>query len=120
MGNLLESRKQYRRFAVPEKDPATYTVITYAWVMLLSTWGGVVSFIKRVRSGEAKPHNFMEFIGEIVTSGFAGVMTFYLCEAAGISPLLTAVFVGICGHMGTRAVFILEKIVESKLKKVAK
>lgn len=103
---------------MPEKDPSTYTFLTYAWVMILSTWGGVVSFVKKVRTGESKPHNFMEFIGEIVTSGFAGMMTFYLCEAAGISQLLTAVFVGICGHMGTRAVFLLEKIVEPWIKKV--
>ena len=28
---------------MPEKDPTTYPLITYAWVLLLSSWGGVVA-----------------------------------------------------------------------------
>lgn len=100
---------------MPEKDPTTYQLMTYAWVFTLSIWGGVVSFVRRCRSGDANPHNLMEFVGEIVTSAFAGVITFYLCEAAGISQLFTAVAVGICGHMGTRAIYQIEKLVQARL-----
>jgi hypothetical protein len=100
---------------MPEKDPASYELITYAWVMIIACWGGVVSFYKRVRTGETDSYKFMELIGEIVTSGFTGLITFYLCEAAGFDQLLTAVCVGICGHMGTRAIYQIEKMVEMKL-----
>lgn len=101
----------------PDKDPTTFSLFTYLWVVCLSMWGGVVSFYKRVKTGEVAPHNIMEFVGEIVTSAFAGVVTFYLCEAADITPLLTAVFVAVTGHMGTRAIYLIEKVVEKRINK---
>ena len=101
---------------MPEKDPTNFTLITYAWVLFLSTWGGLVSFFRKVKTGETKASNIMELVGELVTSAFAGVITFYLCDAAGIGGLISAVFVGISGHMGTRAIFLLERAVEKRLK----
>lgn len=95
--------------AVPERDPTTYTWITYAWVLFLAAWGGAVSFLKKVRDGDARASNVMEFVGEIVTSAFAGLITFYLCELAGLDKLLTASLVAVSGHMGTRAIFLLER-----------
>lgn len=89
---------------MPEKDPTTYTLITYAWVFALSAWGGFVSFWRKLKAGKARPFNVMELVGELFTSAFAGVLTFWLCEAARIDPLLTAAFVGIAGHMGSRAI----------------
>lgn len=97
---------------MPEKDPTSYTLLTYAWVIALSFVGGMVSFTRKVRDGVARKFNFTEFIGEIVTSGFVGVITFWLCEWSGVHPLLTAALVGISGHMGSRAIFKLEQLVE--------
>lgn len=74
-----------------------------------------MNFIQKVKAGEARPFNIVEFIGEICTSGFAGVITFYLCEAGSFSPLMTAAMVGIAGHMGGRAIFQLERLVSSKI-----
>lgn len=93
---------------MPEKDPATYTLLTYLWVLALAAWGGIVNYIKRVKEGSSQRFNFMELVGEIVTSAFAGIITFWLCEAAGISPLITAALVGISGHMGSRAIYVME------------
>ncbi len=104
---------------MPEKDPSSYSLLTYLWVLALSSWGGLVSFFRKVREGVADRYNFMELIGELVTSGFAGVITFYLCEAGAISQLWTAVFVGISGHMGTRAIFHLESIFKTATNKAA-
>lgn len=61
-----------------------------------------------------------ELIGELVISGFVGVLTFYLCESAGINQLMTAGFVGISGHMGSRAVIMLEEYVMVKIDKLIK
>jgi hypothetical protein len=47
-----------------------------------------------------------------VTSAFAGLITFWLCEWAVVHPLLTAALVGISGHMGSRAIFKLERLAE--------
>jgi hypothetical protein len=98
----------HKEHAMPEKDPTTYSLITYAWVFALSSWGGVVSFWRKLRDGNARPFNIMELIGEIFTSAFAGVLTFWLCEASGMDALLTAAFVGISGHMGSRAIGQME------------
>ena len=30
---------------MPEKDPTTYSLITYAWITALSSWGGIVGWL---------------------------------------------------------------------------
>lgn len=99
---------------MPEKDPTTYSLITYAWISVLSSWGGIVNWIRKRREGSTRPFNFVELVGEIMTSAFAGVLTFWLAEAAEIQPLITAALVGISGHMGSRAIYHLESWAESK------
>lgn len=96
------------------KDPSTYGIITYLWVTALASWGGLVSFLRKRREGQARPWNVMELMGELFTSAFVGIITFWLCEAADIHPLVTPALVGICGHMGSRALFHFEKWAEAR------
>lgn len=70
--------------------------------------------MRKLRRGHVRAFNFAEFIGELSASAFAGVTTFYLCQWSGFSPVLTAALVGISGHMGSRAIFMMEKFFESK------
>lgn len=100
-----------------EKDPLSYSALTYMWVFALAVLGGVVNFMRKLQEGHARAFNIIEFIGEIVTSAFAGVITFWLCENAGFSPLVTAAFVGVSGHMGSRAIFMLEEFLKTKFPK---
>lgn len=102
---------------MPEKDPFNYTLLTYAWIFMLSMWGGVVSFFQKVRDGKTRASNIMEFFGELSTSAFVGLATFYLCEFSDVDRLLTAVFVAVSGHMGTKAVFLLEQFAERVARK---
>lgn len=104
---------------MPEKDPFSYSLITYAWVLLLAALGGAVSFLRKVRTGVVRAVNITEFVGELITSGFAGLITFWLCEFAAISPLISAVMIGISGHMGSRALFMFESWAETRLKAIA-
>lgn len=99
---------------MPEKDPTNYTWLTYAWVLLISGWGGAANWWRKRQAGDARPFNFTELIGELMTSAFAGVLTFWLCESSGIAPLVTAALVGISGHMGSRAIYQMEQWVEAK------
>lgn len=101
-----------------DKGPFNYDLITYAWVLLLSVWGGAVNFMRKLRSGKARPFNFAEFFGEVFTSGFAGLLTFWLCESAHFNQLWTAVLVGVSGHMGSKAIAHLEQWAETKLEKL--
>lgn len=99
---------------MPDKDPSSYSLLTYLSVVALAVVGGAVNLMRRLNSHVWPNFNFMEIIGELTTSGFAGVMTFWLCEAADINGLITAVLIGISGHMGGRAIFIIEKWAEHK------
>lgn len=96
------------------KDPSTYGIITYLWVGGLAAWGGLISFLRKRREGKARPWNIMELVGELFTSAFVGIITFWLCEAAGMHPLLTAALIGVSGHMGSRAMFHFEKWAENR------
>ena len=94
------------------KDPTQYEFLTYAWVIGLSIMGGMVSFYRKLQARRVRAFNITEFIGEIFTSGFVGILTFYFCEHANFEPILTAFAVGVSGHMGSRLIFCVEKIIE--------
>jgi hypothetical protein len=103
--------EELRQAAEAVKDPTSYSLLTYSWVVLLSAWGGTVRFIRKVKAGDMTVKQALfTLAGEIVTSSFAGVVTFYGCEALHTEPLYTAMLVGIAGHMGGRALEPLEKV----------
>lgn len=89
-------------------------VFTWVWVVGLSFLGGYVSFMRKLRAGHARAWNFAEFIGEIVTSGLVGLITANLCIWLLYPKPLTYALVGISSHMGSRALFKLEKLFDSK------
>lgn len=70
------------------KNPASYSVITYCWVVALSLLGGISGAVRRAR--EDGRVTLLEIVGELSISAFAGVMTFYLCEWSGTDQLLSA------------------------------
>lgn len=88
------------------------SLFTYGWVFAISMLGGAVNFARKVRAGETRAFRFIEFIGELATSAFAGLVAFWLCKASGIGEYASAVIVAISGHMGSRAIFKLEQVVE--------
>ena len=98
----------------PEKTITGYALLTYAWVLTLSTWGGLVNYLSKVRAGAIARFNITELIGDMFISGFTGVLTFWMCEAAGFNELTTAVCVGISGHMGARMIGKLENVMSRK------
>ena len=93
---------------MPEKDPLSYTLLTYAWVFALSLFGGFAGYLRKVKAGIISRFSVHELLGELLISAFVGVMTFYLCDYAQIPGPLSAAFIGISAHMGSRAIFIFE------------
>lgn len=103
--------EEIRQTVEAAKDPASYGILTYAWVIGLSAWGGTVRFIRKVKAGEMNlKQAAFAFVGEVIVSGFAGVMTFYACEVSDLDRLTTAIFVGVAGHMGARALEPIEML----------
>lgn len=88
--------------------------ITWAWLIAITLLGGLVSFMRKMRSSHVRAWNFTEFIGEIVTSGLAGLITANLCQWLDYPMPLTYALTGIGAHMGSRALFKLEMLFDSK------
>lgn len=90
-------------------------VIATSIMFLIGAIGGAISFWRKRRAGEARPFNLSELIGELTVSGFVGVGTFWVMTGLHINPWFTAAAVGICGHMGTRVIFLAEKWLEHRM-----
>lgn len=96
-----------------EKEPENVSVLVQAipflFAIMLSCIGGLVSYLNRMnRDGFA--FSFFRLSVEIVTSGFVGIVVFMLCDAAELGWSYTAAIVAISGHMGARALFLLENM----------
>lgn len=94
--------------AAVTKDPLNYPLRQYAFLLGLAVLGGFVSWYSRVRKGEIAAWNVQHLIGELATSAFAGLIAFWLCEWANLPPVLTAAIVGVSGHMGAKAISLVE------------
>lgn len=92
------------------------TGLGFVWFMLVAVWGGTVSYITRLKKSKA-PFSLMELVGEWTISAFAGIITAYLCAEMGMSFYVTAALSGISGHMGGRAIGLLESWVEQQWRK---
>lgn len=110
---------EIRAAAELAKDPASISVWTYVWMIGLSLFGGVVRVAREVHS-QRKP--FKEiiaiFVVEMLTSAFAGLITFLLCQASEINPMYTAIFTSLAGWMGVRALIGLEALYKTRSPKL--
>lgn len=96
------------------KDPLSYPLKQYGFMLATALLGGLVSWVAKVRKGEAQAWNLMQLVGELCTSAFAGLIAFWMCEWANSPQLLTASLVGISGHMGTRAIQAFESFAQKR------
>lgn len=101
-----------------ERDPTTWSATTWALAIGMASCGGLINWISRLRKGQTKAFNILELLGEIFTSGFVGVGVFMAVESLDQPIGLCAASAGIGGHMATRLLFALEKLLESKIKKM--
>lgn len=90
------------------KDPFEYPLKWYGYILGISIFGGAVAWWRRVKRGEIATAHVRDLIGEIATSAFAGLLTFWVCESLGVPIIVTAPMAGIAGHMGGRAIDLLE------------
>jgi hypothetical protein len=98
-----------------ERHPLDYSLKEYGFLLGLALLGGLVSWVQKVRAGTVQAWNLMSLVGELATSAFAGLVTFFVCEYMNMPAPLTAAIVGVSGHMGVRAIGLLEKMAEKRL-----
>jgi hypothetical protein len=100
--------------AAAPKDPLGYPLKTYGFMLFIAVLGGVVSYYAKVRSGEIPAASVMHLIGEITTSAFAGLVTFWVCEYLNVPQILTAPLVGVSGHLGAKAISMMEEAAKKR------
>lgn len=105
--HLLMPIAAWAQDAAP-KDPLSYPLKTYGFMLLMAIFGGFVSWYAKVNRKEIPAASIFHLIGEIATSAFAGMITFFACEYANFPQILTAGLVGVSGHMGTKVITLWE------------
>ena len=83
--------------------PEYYSVITYLWVIGVAIAGSLVSRFQEWKEHKRKRIVIQELIGELIVSGFCGIITFFLCEFLEVPQLMTAVFCSVAGKMGNQS-----------------
>ena len=90
-------------------DPLDVPVRHYGFLLGFALIGGLANWYRKVKAGEVRPGQLGHLIGELSVSAFAGMVTFMLCMWADLPMHLTAAVVGMAGHMGARALELLER-----------
>ncbi len=100
------------------RDPLDVPVRYYGFLLGFAIVGGLANWYRKVRAGEVNPGQLGHLIGELAISAFAGMMAFMLCMWAETPMPLTAALVGMAGHMGARALDIIEKAITARMKRL--
>ena len=92
-----------------KSNPFGYPWITYVWVIGLACAGGAVKYLNK----SSRAFSILVLIRDVVTAGFMGLITFWLCQWTNVTGPLSAVLIATSGLMGnhmTRELEILWKI----------
>lgn len=71
---------------------------TFLWVFGVSLWGGIVSYFER-----KEPFSWRRLLVHSCSASFAGMMTYFVCQAGNVPGALTGAICGLAAHMGTPA-----------------
>ncbi|MBA3622928.1 MAG: phage holin family protein [Methylibium sp.] len=97
------------------KNPLDYSLKQYAFILIMSLFGGMAAWYGKVKRGELSAASLSSLVGELTTSALAGMLAFFVCEWLNIAPILTAAVVGVVGHMGARGIALGESWLQRKV-----
>ena len=84
----------------------------YGLILAIAMLGGFVRWYNAVRRGESAAYDLRTLVGELFTSAFIGILTFWACEAMGVQPLVTAALAGMAGHAGVSGLLWAERVLK--------
>jgi len=99
------------------QDPTSWKAATWGLGLGMALAGGFVNWCGRVRVGTTRVFNLVELVGELFTSGFVGLMMFMLLIGYDVPIGVAAAASGVSGHMATRLLFLIERVIEARLMK---
>lgn len=94
------------------KNPLNYSLREYGLILAIAMMGGFVRWYNAVRRGESAVYDLRILVGELFTSAFIGILTFWACEAMNVQPLVTAALAGMAGHAGVAGLLWAEKVMK--------
>lgn len=105
---------------MPEKDPTLWSAATWILVLMMSLFGGLSSWYRRVRAGHTRAFNVIELVGEISISGLMGFCGFVVADWWFDSHGIAAATAGMSAHFATRLLFSAEGLIDAAAKRAAK
>ena len=94
------------------KSPLSYSLREYGLILAIAMLGGFVRWYNAVRRGESAAYDLRTLVGELFTSAFIGILTFWACEAMNVQPLITAALAGMAGHAGVSGLLWAERVLK--------
>lgn len=94
------------------KNPLSYSLRDYGVILAIAMLGGFVRWYNAVRRGESAAYDLRTLVGELFTSAFMGILTFWACEAMNVQPLITAAMAGMAGHAGVSGLLWAERVLK--------
>lgn len=87
-----------------------YGLWGYAWLFVISIWGGTVRYISDIKLGN-KP-SFISWLYEACISGFVGIITAMTCQYYQLDFFLTSAITGIAAHNGTKSLYVIAELIK--------
>ena len=97
---------------IPPRSPLSYSLREYGLILAIAMLGGFVRWYNAVRRGESAVYDLRTLVGELFTSAFMGILTFWACEAMNVQPLITAAMAGMAGHAGVSGLLWAERVLK--------
>lgn len=91
------------------RNPLQISLAEYGLMLGVAIFGGLVGWIRKVKSGELPPWSLAHLIGEMVTSAFGGLLTFWACTAIGLPMVVIAALAGMAGLAGSKGLALAER-----------
>ncbi|SFN24031.1 phage holin family protein [Nitrosomonas communis] len=103
-----------------ENDPTNWSAATWGLAVGMSLLGGFVSWYSRIKAGHPLVFNFVEFLGESVTSAFVGLMSFMILDSFGYPWGICAAAAGISGNMAPKLLSMVKQAIEDRFSYINK
>jgi hypothetical protein len=91
------------------RNPLQISLAEYGLMLSIAILGGLVSWIRKVKSGDLPPWSLAQLIGEMVISAFAGLLTFWAATAIGMQLVVIAPLAGMAGLAGSKGLALAER-----------
>ncbi|SJM89981.1 phage holin family protein [Crenothrix polyspora] len=98
-----------------DKDPMAWDLATWLLGFGIGVVGGALKFFSSPQMKDKKLSAYA-LILDIVTSGFVSLIAFMALNTLEVPIGLSVSLGGVCGHMSTRLLFLIERIIERKIK----